>query len=98
MSVTININGLSLCHKGSGGWTAATSPDVCLTPPVPTPVPYPNFAYASDLTGGTTTVFADGGNMIAHKPSIFATSTGDEAGTAGGVASGTFMLEASWIT
>src|SRR5262245_2204441 len=98
MSVTINVNGLSLCHKGSGGVSKATLPDVCKTPPVPVPVPYPNIAYSRDLAKGTTTVFADGGNSIAHLPSEFAVSTGDEPGTAGGVVSGTFMKEATWLT
>jgi hypothetical protein len=32
MSVTININGLSLIHKDSGGVSSATLPDVCVTP------------------------------------------------------------------
>ncbi|MGF1726519.1 hypothetical protein [Photobacterium nomapromontoriensis] len=31
MSVTINANGLSIVHKGSGGEASATLPDVCLT-------------------------------------------------------------------
>ncbi|WP_437293137.1 DUF4150 domain-containing protein [Sorangium sp. So ce426] len=97
MPVTINVNGLSLCHRGSDGISVATAPDVCLTPPG-VPVPYPNIAYSADLAGGTGTVFADGGNSIAHRPSIFATSTGDEPGTMGGVVSGTFMKEASWLT
>jgi hypothetical protein len=97
MPVTINVNGLSLCHRGSDGISVATAPDVCLTPPG-VPVPYPNIAYSADLAGGTGTVFADGGNSIAHRPSVFATSTGDEPGTMGGVVSGTFMKEASWLT
>jgi Domain of unknown function (DUF4150)/Protein of unknown function (DUF2515) len=98
MPVTINVNRLSLCHKGSDGLSIATAPDVCKTPPVPVPVPYPNIAFSSDLANGTTTVFADGGNSIATRPSIFSKSTGDEPGTAGGVKSGTFTKEASWIT
>jgi hypothetical protein len=98
MSVTINVNGLSLCHKASGGVSRATLPDVCKTPPVPIPIPYPNIAYSLDLAKGTTTVFADGGNSIAHLPSELAVSTGDEPGTAGGVSSGTFMAEATWLT
>jgi hypothetical protein len=97
MPVTINVNRLSLCHKGSDGLTVATAPDVCLTPPG-VPVPYSNVAFSSDLAQGTTTVFADGGNSIAHSPSIFAKSTGDEPGTMGGVKSGTFTKEASWLT
>lgn len=30
--LTINVNGLTLCHKGSGGVTHNTLPDVCKTP------------------------------------------------------------------
>lgn len=98
MAVTINVNNLSLCHKGSGGISRATVPDVCKTPPTPIPVPYPNISFSKDLVKGSTTVFADGGNSIAIKPSEFATSIGDEAGTAGGVASGVNMKESTWIT
>jgi hypothetical protein len=100
MSVTININNLSLCHKGSNGISTATVPDVCKTPSPggPVPVPYPNIAMSSDLVEGTTTVEADGGNMCANYGSQFSKSTGDEPGTVGGVVSGTFIKEASWIT
>jgi hypothetical protein len=100
MSVTININGLSLCHKGSNGIATATVPDVCNTPSPggPVPVPYPNIAFSSDLAMGTTTVTADGGNMCAIYGSEFSKSTGDEPGTVGGVKSGTFVKEATWIT
>jgi hypothetical protein len=98
MAVTINVNNLSLCHKGSGGISRATVPDVCKTPPTPIPVPYPNISFSKDLVKGSTTVFADGGNSIAIKPSEFATSIGDEPGTAGGVVSGVNMKESTWIT
>jgi hypothetical protein len=100
MGVTINVNGLSLAHKGSGGMTPATSPDVCLTPAPggPVPVAYLNISFSTDLANGTTTVTADGGNMIAVRGSEFSRSTGDEPGTVGGVASGTNMKEAKWLT
>jgi len=100
MSVTINVNGLSLCHKASSGVTTATIPDICKTPTNagPVPVPYPNIALSADLAKGTTTVKADGGNMIAHKSSEFSKSSGDEAGTVGGVKSGVNMGKATWIT
>ena len=62
------------------------------------PIPYPNIAMSSDLAKGTTTVKADGGNMCAIFGSEFSRSTGDEPGTAGGVASSTFIKEATWIT
>ncbi len=65
MPITINVNNLSLCHKGSNGISTATIPDVCNTPSPggPVPIPYPNIAFSSDLMNGTTTVTADGGNM-----------------------------------
>jgi hypothetical protein len=100
MPVTININNLTLCHKGSNGISTATIPDVCKTPSPggPVPIPYPNIAMSSDLMKGTTTVKADGGNMCANYGSEFCKSTGDEPGTVGGVASSTFIKEATWIT
>lgn len=98
MGITINVNNLSLCHKGSGGISQATLPDVCKTPPEPLPIPYPNISFSKDLAKGSTTVFADGGNSIATKPSEFSTSIGDEPGMAGGVVSGVNMKESTWIT
>lgn len=96
--ITININGLTLCHKGSGGVTHNTLPDVCKTPPFAIPVPYENEAYSADLTNGTSSVFADGGNMIANFGSKFARSIYDESGSMGGVKSGTNKAEADWIS
>lgn len=100
MPVTININNLTLCHKGSNGISTATIPDVCKTPSPggPVPIPYPNIAMSMDLMKGTTTVKADGGMMCANYGSEFFKSTGDEPGVAGGVVSSTFIKEATWIT
>ena len=90
MSSTVGVNAInpqhSVVHKGSGGMSMALAPDVCKTPSPggPVPVPYPNFARSATLSGGTTTVKADG-QMIAVKGSEFSQSNGDEAGTAGGV-------------
>ncbi len=102
MPVTIHVNGTSnsLCHKGSMGIAKSTLPDVCKTPSPggPVPIPYPVIvSMSSQLAKGTTTVKADGGNMIAVKGSEFSTCNGDEPGTAGGVKSGTNMKEATWI-
>src|SRR6185436_6326328 len=99
MAVTINVNGLTLCHKGSNGISTATIPDVCKTPSPggPVPIPYPNISQSATLDKGTTTVKADGGMMIAIKGSEFSFSNGDEAGIAGGVKSSTFMKESTWI-
>lgn len=96
--VTININGLTLCHKGSGGVSHNTLPDVCKTPPVGVPISYENEAYSADLVKGTVSVFADGGNMIANMGSQFARSVFDEAGSMGGVNSGTNKAETEWIS
>lgn len=99
MATSVLINNLTLCHKGDGvGTVTATMPDVCKTPPNAIPVPYPNIAFATDLTGGTTTVLVDGGHMAAHSASVFAKSIGDEPGTLGGVKSGVNRAEASWIS
>jgi hypothetical protein len=102
MPVTIHVNGTSdsLVHKGSNCIARCTMPDVCKTPSPagPVPIPYPVIvSMSSDLANGSTTVKADGGNMIAIKDCEFSRCTGDEAGTAGGVVSSTFGKEAKFI-
>ena len=84
MGVTVGVNNLSVVHKDSSGITSAF-PDVCKTPSPagPVPIPYPNIAKSSDTADGSSTVKCDG-NPICLKDSNFSTSTGDEAGTAGG--------------
>lgn len=84
MAVTVGVNGLSVVHKGSNGITTVF-PDVCKTPSPagPVPIPYPNVARSSDTASGAATVKCDG-NPVCTKSSNFSTSTGDEAGTAGG--------------
>ncbi|EGE4660856.1 DUF4150 domain-containing protein [Salmonella bongori serovar 48:i:- str. 94-0708] len=96
--LTININGLTLCHKGSNGISHNTLPDVCKTPPFGVPVAYENEACSADLVKGTVSVFADGGNMIANMGSQFARSVFDEPGSMGGVLSGTNKAETDWIS
>lgn len=75
---------MSVVHKGSSGTTIAF-PDVCKTPSPggPIPIPYPNVAQSSDSAKTAKKVKADG-NPVCVKDSNFSTSTGDEAGTAGG--------------
>jgi len=82
------------------GVAKSTLPDVCKTPTPggPQPIPYPVIvSMTSDLVNGTTTVTADGGNMIAIKGSELSRCTGDEPGTIGGIKSNTNMKEAAWI-
>jgi hypothetical protein len=85
MSVTVGVNDMSVIHKDSSGITSAF-PDVCKTPAPPAPpipIPYPNVAQSADIADGTATVLCDG-NPTCLKDSNFSSSTGDEAGTAGG--------------
>lgn len=84
MAQTTFANGRGIAHKGSGGMSPVF-PDVCKTPagPAVIPVPYPNIGKAADTTGGPTSVTVDG-KMPMVKGATYATSTGDEAGTAGG--------------
>ncbi len=101
MAVTINVNGLSLVHRGSEATATATLPDVCKTPAppaAPVPTPYPNVARSASLSNGTRRVRVDGGNPAAVAGSELSVSTGDEAGTAGGIKSSTVKLEATWLT
>ncbi len=84
MSVTVGVNGLSVVHAGSSGTTIAF-PDVCKTPSPagPVPIPYPNVAMSSDADKAAKKVKCDG-EPVCLKDSNFKTSTGDEAGQAGG--------------
>lgn len=100
MGVTVNADGLSIVHVGSGGEANATSPDVCKTQvgPAVVPIPYGNNAKSADLANGSSTVTADGGNSIAIKGATFSKSTGDEAGAQMGVTSGTIQGEAEFTS
>jgi hypothetical protein len=99
MPVTVAVNNMSVVHAGSNGM-GTFMPDVCLTPappsPSPIPIPYPNIAMSSDLASGSTSVKMDG-SSIAIEGSNFSTSTGDEAGSAGGVASGVTKGKAEFV-
>jgi hypothetical protein len=99
MPATVGVNGLTVVHKDSGGVTIAF-PDVCLTPAPPAPpipIPYPNIAMSSDTDKGTKKVSADG-NPVCVADSNFMKSTGDEAGTNGGVISGKNMGKAEFLS
>lgn len=75
----------TIVHAGDGAQFIAMAPDVCKTPSPggPVPIPYPNIAMTSDLAEGSKRVSVDG-NPAALENSNLSTSTGDEAGTAGG--------------
>jgi hypothetical protein len=85
-------NSRGVVHKGSGG-ISTVFPDVCKTPAPPAPpvpIPYPNIGQASDTAQGPTTVTTDG-QMPMVKGSVYSRSSGDEAGTIGGMLSNVNM-------
>ncbi|MFY0570073.1 DUF4150 domain-containing protein [Archangium lansingense] len=98
MSATVNVNKRTVVHKSSDG-IATAFPDVCKTPSPPAgpiPLPYPNVAKSSDTAQGSKTVTMDS-NPVMLKGSNFSTSTGDEAGSIGGVASNTTKGKAEFV-
>src|SRR3954466_14140587 len=98
MPATVNVNVRTVVHAASNG-IATAFPDVCKTPAPPAPpipIPYPNIAMSSDTASGSQDVKMDG-NPIMLESSNFATSTGDEAGSIGGVVSSTIKGKAEFI-
>ncbi len=98
MATTVGVNKRTVVHKDSGG-TVMFMPDVCKTPQPtgpPVPIPYPNTAMSSDADKGSKTVTVDG-NPILVQGSVFSKSTGDEAGSAGGVVSGKTQGAAEFV-
>jgi uncharacterized Zn-binding protein involved in type VI secretion len=81
----------------AGGNTATTGPlDACKTPSPagPVPIPYPNLGMVSDASGGTcaSKTKLDGAKACTTKSEI-SRSSGDEAGTAGGIISSRNMAD-----
>lgn len=91
------VNGQTVVHKESGG-VVTTAPDVCLTPVGNgvVPIPYVNVAFSADTENGSKTVTVDG-NPIMLKDSYFSVSSGNEAGSAGGVSSGVTKGKAKFV-
>jgi len=98
MPAMVGVNKRTVVHAKSNGMVTFM-PDVCLTPAPPgppVPIPYPNVAMSQDADKGAKTVTVDG-NPVCVEGSVFSTSTGDEAGTTGGVASGCTKGAAEFI-
>lgn len=85
-----------------GGMATLTGPlDVCKTPappaPVPPPMPYPNIAQVSSATGTSDKVKIMNQPAVTTKSEI-PSSSGDEAGVAGGLVSGVNMNKVAFKT
>jgi hypothetical protein len=72
-------------------------PDVCLTPPVPVPVPYLNVAQGSMAANPVPNVYFASA-QVHNLSTIVPTTSGDEPGVATGVSSGTVMNKSQHIT
>ena len=85
MGQSVDANGRSILHKGHGMTHTCAVPDVCKTPSPggPIPIPYVNIAMDSDITDGAESVQIEG-NPAATVSAKISTSSGDEAGSAGG--------------
>jgi hypothetical protein len=93
---SVFVNGRGVVHQSSGG-LSTVFPDVCKTPSPagPVPIPYPNVGKAADTSGGPPSVTIDG-SMPMVKSARYAVTSGDEAGSAGGVVSGVVAGEAEF--
>ena len=105
MANQVYANGMEIACKAASGKSVAAFPDTCLSPPSPpagpVPIPYPNTAYASDTTNGSTTVMISGQEVMLKDSSTFKKSTGDEAATKSlgmGVVTHAIQGEASFIS
>lgn len=98
MAATVMVNQMTVVHASSGGMVMFM-PDVCKTPTGggPVPMPYPNVARSQDTSLGSQQVTCDG-NPIMLQGSQFSQSTGDEAGSLGGVVSGVTKGQAEFIS
>jgi len=97
MGQTTFSNGRGIAHKGSGG-KSIVFPDVCKTPIGSSivPIPYPNLGQSADTSKGAKSVKVDG-QMPMVKGAVYSTSSGDEAGTAKGIASSTTKGECEFM-
>ena len=64
-------------------------PDVCITPPLNIPVPYPVVSDLGDAQGTVDTVRLNGNPAFVFDASHAPKTRGGEAGSQGGVSSGT---------
>lgn len=99
MARTVFANNRSFSHRGSGDQSVCSTPDICKTPigSSTPPIPYPVISRARDASGYTSTVTIDG-HPTAIASSSHTRCTGDEAGSAKGIISGTTGSKTQFIT
>ncbi len=99
MSRSVFANGRNFSHKGSGDKSASSAPDVCKTPmgSAVVPIPYPVTSQASHLAQATSSVIIDG-NPTAIASSTHSQCTGDQAGSATGLISGTTANKTHFVS
>lgn len=99
MTRTVFANNRNFSHRGSGDQSVCSTPDICKTPigSSTPPIPYPVISQARDASGYTTTVKIDG-HATAIASSFHTRCTGDEAGSAKGIISGTTGSKTQFIT
>jgi hypothetical protein len=85
MSANVFANGREISAEKDDTHVSGAMPDVCLSPPGPPagpiPIPYPNFAQASDTSQGSRSVKIKGGQVGLKSTSNYAKCSGDEAAT-----------------
>lgn len=98
MATTVFANGRGIVHETSNGMSIVF-PDVCNTPSAagPIPIPYPNIGKSSDTSKGPRSIKVDGSTAMVEGAEYRMTS-GDEAGTVGGVISGVNRGPAEFMT
>lgn len=99
MGATVTINSPNTAVHANSSGQSPVFPDVCKTPAPPAPpipIPYPNLARSSSASDTSSTVEIDG-QKIMLKSSTFSSSTGDEAGSIGGIVSNCTKGKAQFI-
>ncbi len=85
MATHVYANGEEIACKSADGIAKTAFPDPCWSPPGPAAgpvlIPYPNTAFARDITNGTATVFIQGKEVAIEDKAYFSTSTGNEPAT-----------------
>lgn len=85
MATHVYANDLEIACKSTDGTATPAFPDPCWSPPAPSAgpivIPYPNTAFAPDITNGTTTVFIHSKTVAIEDKAYFSRSTGNEPAT-----------------